>query len=193
MTNQSIFITGTPGVGKTTIANFLFDKLEDNFNVKLIKINDLAIENDLVIDEDFNKQYKIIDIDRLDIVLQKTIDNFFKLEDNCFKLIIVEGHLSHFCSNPDKVIVLRLDPDILKKRLLKRNYSIEKINENLEAEALAICSNESYDIHGIKTNEIDTTSLDLNQILAIFLDIINNKKEYPPGQVDYMDWIIQNF
>ena len=41
---KAIFITGTPCTGKTTVSEVLSSKL----NCKLIKINDLANENDIV-------------------------------------------------------------------------------------------------------------------------------------------------
>ncbi|MCL2687786.1 MAG: AAA family ATPase, partial [Methanobrevibacter sp.] len=56
--NKTIFITGTPGVGKTTIATELYKKLAKNYICTLIKINDLAIENDLIDGEDLKKGYK---------------------------------------------------------------------------------------------------------------------------------------
>ena len=53
---KTIFITGTPCTGKTTVSEVLSDKL----NCRLIKINDLAIENDFVLGIDDDKGYKII-------------------------------------------------------------------------------------------------------------------------------------
>ena len=58
---NTIFITGTPCTGKTTVSEVLSEKL----NCKLIKINDLAIENDYVLGIDEDKGYKIIDIEAL--------------------------------------------------------------------------------------------------------------------------------
>ena len=51
------------------------------------------------------------------------------MENNNPKLIIVEGHLSHFCSNCDKCIVLRLNPLILKKRL-KFHFSLSLLYQS---------------------------------------------------------------
>jgi len=192
MFNIIIFITGTPGVGKTTISKVLQNQLNSSYNVKLIEINNLAIENNLIMDENYEKDYKIIDIDKLNIFFQKDINTFLKLDNNNPKAIIVEGHLSHFCLNPDFVFVLRLDPEILKKRLLHRNYPSNKIKENLEAESLAICSNEAYELHKNKVHEIDTSFLDTIQLLNVILEVINNKKEYPPGNINYMDWLVNN-
>lgn len=179
--NKNIFITGTPSVGKTTIASELASKI----NGKLIKINDFAIENDLVLGIDPEKGYKIIDVENLDLKLSDTLNSLNKTA-------IVEGHLSHFCSNADKIIVLRANPDILKERLSQRNYSENKIRENLEAEALNICGTESYENHGEKVNEIDCSDLEIDEIVDLIIAIINNEKEFPFGKIDFLDWIIEN-
>ena len=130
-----IFISGTPCTGKTTVASDLNDYLSSNgFHSRLIKVNDFAIENDLVLGEDPDKFYKVIDIDGLNECLNEEISQIGN------SILIVEGHLSHLCEGADKMIVLRLNPSILKDRLEERNYSESKIQENLEAEALAVCS-----------------------------------------------------
>ena len=108
------------------------------------------------------------------------------------KLVIVEGHLSHLCSNCDKCIVLRLNPQILEKRLKSRNYSKSKINENLEAEALSVCSAEAYDIHGNLVNEVDTTNKSVDDVTSIVKEIILNDASYPVGNIDFMDWFLDN-
>lgn len=237
--NKIIFITGTPGVGKTTIANNLNNALSKKYDSKLFKINELAIENGLIQGKDLEKGYKIVDIDKLCKNLNEVIYSFFNEDQdnisntnnyhdsynsstsstssnssnnyknysnensvlnnsNNFKIAIIEGHLSHLCNIEDnidtktdfKVIVLRLNPDILQNRLTSRNYSEEKIHENLEAEALAVCSVEAYENHGKNVNEIDTTNLEIKDVLKIVEDILFNKKEFPVGNVDFMQWIL---
>ena len=94
---NAIFITGTPCTGKTTVSEILSGKL----NCKLIKINDLAIENNFVLGIDEDKGYKVIDIDALN-------DKVSEIISSSEELTIFEGHLSHLCSGADKVIVLRL-------------------------------------------------------------------------------------
>ena len=103
--NQVIFISGTPCVGKTTLASELSKRLGAN----LVRVNELAISNDLVLGIDNKKGYKIIDIPELDVVLGEIIDNL-----DSDKLLIVEGHLSHFCNGADKVIILIVHPRILE-------------------------------------------------------------------------------
>ena len=188
-----IFISGTPCTGKTTVAIELNDYLSDNgFNSKLIKINDFAIENDLVLGEDPDKFYKVIDIDKLNDCLNGEINNFLSTDNNgSIKVLIVEGHLSHLCEGADKMIVLRLNPDILQIRLEERNYTESKIQENLEAEALAVCSAEAYDIYGEKTNEIDASDKSVDEILDLIIDIVSDKLESPVGSIDFMEWFLK--
>lgn len=181
-----IFISGTPCTGKTTVAIDLNDYLSDNgFHSRLIKVNDFAIENDLVLGEDPDKLYKVIDIDGLNESLNEEIDK----NSDC--ILIVEGHLSHLCEGADKMIVLRLNPSILKDRLEERNYSSSKIQENLEAEALAVCSAEAYEIYGEKTNEIDASDKSVEEIRDSIIAIAADKMECPVGSIDFMEWLLE--
>lgn len=173
-----IFISGTPCTGKTTVSEMLAKKL----NWELVKINDLAISNNLVLGIDEDKGYKIIDIDALNDLLLKSISEC----DN----LIVEGHLSHLCSGADKLIVLRCRPEILKERLALRNYSDSKINENLEAEALGVCSAESLDIYESNVFELDVSDLDVYGVVSILFDFICGEKELSFGEIDFMDWLL---
>lgn len=179
--NQVIFISGTPCVGKTTLASELSKRLGAN----LVKINELAINNNLVLGIDDKKDYKIIDIDKLDVVLGKIID---KLDSD--KLLIVEGHLSHLCSGADRVIILRVHPSILEKRLASREYSESKIRENLEAEALDVCGMEAYETYGEDVCEIDVSNLAIDEIINQVVDVIFDKKDFPFGEIDFLDWLI---
>ena len=173
----AIFITGTPCTGKTTIASKL--------NGRLIKINDLARSHDFILGVDEDKGYQIIDIDKLSEYL-------YHLIQNSNETLIFEGHVSHLCDGADKVIVLRVRPEILEKRLMKRNYSDSKIRENLEAEALGVCSAEAYDKYTDKVYEIDVSDLSIEKAVNLVNDIILNGGNYPAGSVDYLDWLVKN-
>lgn len=205
-----IFITGTPGVGKTTVADYLNKELSKKYDSKLFKINEIAIENDLIQGKDKEKGYKIIDIDKLNKKLFEIInrDNIEDLNYNLnyniknnkentlknlelLEITIVEGHLSHLCDHCDKVVVLRLNPESLEKRLKKRDYSESKIQENLEAESLAVCMVEAFEKHGNIVNEIDTTDLSIAEIFIKIKKIIFDEKDFPVGKIDFMDWFIK--
>ena len=191
--NQVIFISGTPCTGKTTIATELNDYLNNiGCDSTLIKINDLAARKDLIVGEDPDKLYKVIDIEGLNDVLEDEIAEFKSeaMDSNVPKALIVEGHLSHLCEGADKMIVLRLNPSSLKSRLEARDYVESKVNENLEAEALAVCSAEAYELYDNELNEIDTTDKSIDDVLSVVIDIINGKEHYPVGGVDFMDWFL---
>lgn len=173
-----IFISGTPCTGKTTIGEGLSLKL----NVDLIKINDFAISNELVLGIDDEKGYKVIDVEKLDILLQKTLKDYDSL--------IVEGHLSHLCSGADKLIILRCNPEILEKRLIERNYSNSKIFENLEAEAMGVCTAEALERYSDKIHEIDVSDLTVDECVLKITNVINDKEKLNFGEINFMDWIL---
>nr|WP_295162998.1 adenylate kinase family protein [uncultured Methanobrevibacter sp.] len=179
--SEAIFITGTPCTGKTTVSERLSSKL----GCSLIKINDLAIENDFVLGIDDEKGYKVIDIPALNEKVAEIIGE-------SDELLIFEGHLTHLCDGADKVIVLRVRPEILRSRLEGRDYSEAKIRENLEAEAMGVCTTEAYDIYGEEISEIDVSDLTVDEIVDELSDIISGEKTYPVGEVDFMDWLISN-
>lgn len=171
----AIFITGTPCTGKTTIASKL--------NGRLIKINDLARSHGFIMGVDEKKGYEIIDIEKLSSYLHELIRN-------CDETLIVEGHVAHLLDGADKIIVLRVHPDKLKARLEARNYSEAKIRENLEAEALGVCSAEAYDKYGEKTQEINATDLSIDEMVDEVERIISDDVTCPVGEIDFMDWLI---
>ena len=200
--NQVIYISGTPCTGKTTVSTKLNDYFKENdFNTCFIKINDLAIEKDLVLGEDPDKLYKVIDIDNLNLILNEEIDDFLNKSSNCSdfssdsssdssNIVIVEGHLSHLCEGADKMIILRLNPKELESRLKGRDYSDSKIKENIEAEALAVCSAEAYEIYGENASEIDTTNKSIEEVIDMIINIISGQLESPVGSIDFMDWFL---
>ena len=173
----AIFITGTPCTGKTTLASRL--------NGRLIKINDLAISHGFVMGTDKQKGYKVIDIEKL----SRHVD---ELTRDCDELLIFEGHLTHLCDGADKVIVLRVSPEVLKKRLEARDYPDSKVRENLEAEALGVCSAEAFEKYPDTTFELDVTDLSVDEAVELIEDVIANGGDYPVGSVDFMDWLLEN-
>lgn len=174
---EAIFITGTPCTGKTTVASKL--------NGRLIKINELAISHDFILGIDDEKGYKVIDVENLS-------DYVYSLITNCPEKLIFEGHLSHLCDGASKVIVLRVRPEILEKRLKARNYSEAKIRENLEAEAMGVCSMEAYDKYGGDVIELDVSDLSVDEVADLVEDAIAGNVDSPVGSVDFMEWLVEN-
>jgi adenylate kinase len=101
----------------------------------------------------------------------------------------VEGHLAHLLPC-DLVIILRCRPDILKSRLVKRGYHEEKIQENVEAEALDVILVEALEIHPPgHIIEIDTTSATIPACVGQIVQFI--RKEIPSsyGKNDWSDYL----
>ncbi len=103
-----------------------------------------------------------------------------------------EGHTSHTLDNINTVILLRCDPSILGKRLSERNYSEDKIRENLEAEALNIILDEALDhISSDKIFQLDTTNLSPDESAKKLTEFINGSIKLDET-FDYseriMDW-----
>lgn len=176
-----ILITGTPGVGKTTVSRILREKLD----ARLEAINEIVDEKHLFTGIDEEKGYKIVDLDAL---FNEMKDITQEIDGNQF--VIFEGHLSHLFDTSDIVIVLRANPNALKGRMETKGWKQSKINENIEAEAIAICSYEAYEIHGEKTHEIDTSNLSPQEVADLIFKVIKREKKFPVGNVDFLEYLV---
>ncbi len=164
-----IIITGTPGTGKTTTANFLSSKL----SCKCIRISDVADEACTGVEGNS----KVIDVKKLSKKIKKIIQGD----------AIIEGHLSHLLGISGVVIVLRTNPKILKQRLLKQGFKGEKLSENLEAEALDVCLIESLERHS-HVYEIDTCEKTPDVVVEDTLRILKGETdEYKPGKINWSE------
>lgn len=171
-----IIVTGTPGTGKTTVTQLLADKID----AKLISINSLLENYDLNLGIDEVRGYKIVDTEKMIPIVDSIKD---KYSDD---LIIFEGHLAQDYPNADKVIVLRCDPKKLEMRLNTRDWPDRKVHENVSAEILGVCTSESYDTYGDIVQEVDTSNLTPDEVVAVLISIINDEKTYPLGEVDFL-------
>ncbi len=163
-----IALTGTPGVGKSTVAEILRRR-----GYKVLSVNELAERFNCVIGEEDG--CKIVDVDELSK----------KVKDIVEDLTIVEGHLSHLL-NPDLVIVLRCNPLELKRRLESKEWHEEKILENVEAELVDVILIEALDSVG-EVYEIDTTNMSPEEVANAVEEILKGKGgKYKPGKIDWI-------
>lgn len=122
-----IMITGSPGVGKTTVANALGKKLK----CKVVNENEFAVGKGIGtwnVEED----ELVVPLRTLEKALNKMLENE--------KKIIVEGHL--LCEiklKVDFVVLLRLHPELLEARLAMRGYKAEKVQNNVLCEGIDYC------------------------------------------------------
>ena len=177
---MKISLTGTPGTGKTTISRMFKNEVE------IIHLNFLVNKYKNLWEYDNFRKTKIIDIDKLNEI----VDNYIYTKISNNNIILIEGHLSHLLKGVDKVILLRLHPLELKKRLKKRKWEKNKIKENIESEILDIILCECIEnFSNSDIFEIDTTGKEIKDIYNIIDCIIkNNFKIYPKYLIGKIDW-----
>jgi len=126
-----IAITGTPGTGKTTIAK----ELSNLLGIPLVNTSDLLKKSSV----GFDKKRNCLIIDEI---------KFGKLISKIEGDFIIEGLLVHNISSKfvTNVIVLTCNHNELKKRLIKKGWKKEKIQENLDAENMKVILGETKDL-----------------------------------------------
>lgn len=135
-----VALTGTPGVGKTTVAAVARGK-----GWRVVDVKEWARSQGCVVAHDEADAADVIDVGKL----SKRVPR-----DDGSK-VLYEGHLSHLLGL-DMAWVIRCDPRVLRGRLVARDYKAAKVLENLEAEALDIILQESL-AQGMRVVQRDGT------------------------------------
>lgn len=142
-----VALTGTPGTGKTSVAG----ELAGN-GFEVIDLTEFVKQRGL--GEETGNGFEA-DTDAMVEALQEELEN----RSN----VIVEGHLAHYFP-ADYCVVLRFEPGELRQRLEKRGYSDEKIDENVESEALDIILQEAVEKQE-NVIEVDTTGRNVEDVV----------------------------
>ncbi|MFO8109003.1 MAG: adenylate kinase family protein [Thermoplasmata archaeon] len=168
-------ITGTPGVGKTSVSQIL---KKEGF--RILDLNKFIHDKGLSRERDPCRDTYMVDIDEM-IDLYSTAP----YHD------IVEGHLSHHLELPI-TIVLRCSPQQLKKRMKSKGWSEKKKKENLESEMLDVILIEALE-KDTEVYEIDTSYMNPEDVSQSVIDVLGGKTcPYEPGNVDWSEFIVQN-
>ena len=150
---KTICVTGSVASGKTTIAKELSKKLK----YKYIDVSELIKENKLQ-----GKYIKKLDTHEVDAEkLNKFLERLIKeSKEN----LIIDSHLSHYLDTKyiDLCIVCKCEIKDLKKRLEAREYSKDKIRENLDAEIFDVCLVEALE-NKHKIIVVNTSENNLNK------------------------------
>lgn len=162
---MKVTITGTPGTGKTTVTDLLETDLRKIHLTEFIEQKELG--------EDVEE---VTEVDP-EILKDAVREELSEDED-----AVIEGHLAHHISS-DLCIVLRCSPEELEERLSGRDYSDEKVKENIEAEALDVILSQAVQ-NQENVLEIDTTGKSLEEVVERVEEGIENR-ETGYGNVDW--------
>jgi adenylate kinase len=96
----------------------------------------------------------------------------------------------------DKVIILRCHPRVLRKRLGKKKWRKQKIQENVDAEAIDVVLSETAHRYSAEDIfEIDTTNRTVEKVAAAIETIVKKNfqpiKKYRLGQIDWSEEIVK--
>jgi adenylate kinase len=164
---MKIGVTGTPGTGKSTVSEHLHGKVVD--------LRDYLEENSL---GEVNEQGEI------EVEIEEMREN--PPEEPEGEDLMVEGHMAHFL-DLDYCIVLRCDPEKLEERLSERDYSNQKIRENIEAEAMDVILSQAVQRQE-KVYEIDTTGKSVEEVVEEIKEAVEERRE-SYGNVDWTGFL----
>jgi len=180
MTKRVILITGTPCVGKTSVAH----PLASNLNALYLNLTELALTENLVSGKDKKRASMIVDEDKMKKRLGEIIAN--SKEDN----IVVDGHYAVSVvptSLITCVFVLRRDPVELRELMEQSGFSDKKLFENLASEILDVCLVDALNLIDQKrVCEVDVTGKTVDRIVQEVLLLLNNLDSCHVGIVDWL-------
>ncbi|MGC2307941.1 MAG: AAA family ATPase [Nitrososphaeraceae archaeon] len=172
-----LVITGNPGVGKHTTA-FELKKILD---LMLIDINDLAVQH-----------HAFLQTPNLEIDSRK-IANIIESKLGESQRTVIVGHLAPYVLKKewiDLTIVLRRSPYAILSTLESRNYSVEKIRENVASEILGVILYDSVQCFGKeKIAELDTTQTTSTEICEKIISLIKGNTGRKIGVVDWLSLV----
>jgi adenylate kinase len=180
MSKCVILVTGTPCVGKTSVARLLTSKL-DALYVNLTK---LATHENLISGKDEQRGSVIVDEIRMRRKIREIIVHSAR------EHIIIDGHYAASVV-PKKLVtyvfVLRRDPVELRKLMERRGFSGRKLWENLASEILDVCLVEALSAHKEgKVCELDVTGKNVEEVVAEICDILGGREKCCVGIVDWL-------
>jgi adenylate kinase len=185
MVKRVVLITGTPCVGKTSIARLLSSTLHALY----VNLTDLALKEKLIQGKDKQRNSIIVDEDRMQKRLKELITK--SSQEN----VVVDGHyaVNVVPTNLVRLVfVLRRDPVELRKLMEQSGFSEKKLHENLASEILDVCLVEALREQGeAKVCELDVTDRTMEEVVEDILAILENRKKCRVGGIDWLGMLEQ--
>jgi adenylate kinase len=180
MSKRVILVTGTPCVGKTSVARLLTSKLAALY----VNLTELAVRENLISGRDEERGSIIVDETRMRSKIREIIENCDE------EKVVVDGHYAVSVVPKNlvaRVFVLRRNPVELRKLMERSGFSGGKLWENLASEILDVCLVDALNVHGKeKVCELDTTGKSVEQVVNEILDVLGCHKKCRVGVVDWL-------
>ncbi len=180
MPKRVVLVTGTPCVGKTSIAQLLTSKLDALY----VNLTELATRENLISGKDEERNSIIID----ENLMKQKINEIIKKCDK--KTIVIDGHFAvsvvpkRLVTN---VFVLRRDPVELKRFMENCGFVGRKLWENLASEILDVCLVEALKVHSEDiVCELDTSGKGVEEVVDEILAVLDGYKKCRVGIVDWL-------
>ncbi|MBI2970819.1 MAG: AAA family ATPase [Candidatus Aenigmarchaeota archaeon] len=171
-----IALSGTPGTGKSAVAQLLAKKLQ----CRLISITRLVRSRKIPTQYDRMRKTRIVDTRLVQLAVDRELGHGASA--------VIEGHLAHLL-RADRVVILRCNPAVLARRLTKKRWNAAKIRENVQAEILDAITIEALEMHGRRTVvEVDTSTNTAAQTAATAMKLLNNYNERKKHRAGAIDW-----
>jgi adenylate kinase len=168
-----IVITGSPGVGKHTLAKYLAAEL----GMEVVDVNKVAINT-----KSYKKSGRTLDVDTKKLA--------HKIKNIITNDTILVGHLAPYVVSRRQVgfaLILRKSPYKLFPVYKKRGYSNAKAQENAASEILGITAYDAIKSFGpSKTAQLDMTGIGKREAAEKALRILKRKKG---DDVDWLDMV----
>lgn len=167
--SPNILITGTPGTGKSTLSS----EVSQLASLEWINISELAKSNDFLDGFDDNLQCHILDEDQIVSELEDKMSEGGK---------IVDYHSCDFFPEEwfDIVFVLTTNNTVLYDRLIRRGYSGQKLENNIQCEIFQTLldeAKEAYDpsiVFKLNSNTPDDMESNIENICQWIENYIKN-------------------
>jgi adenylate kinase len=178
--SRVLVITGSPGTGKTTISRLLAEELRGSH----LDLGDIALREGFISGRDKRRRTFIADLRRLRSFITRL------LKERADEVFVIEGHYASDVvprEMTSTAIVLRCDPDELKRRLEESGVESDKVLENAAAEVLDICLGDAVKAYGTeKVCEVDTTGKAPKEVVDEILSILRGKKKTTLGKFNWL-------
>ncbi|MEJ5326935.1 MAG: adenylate kinase family protein [Candidatus Bathyarchaeia archaeon] len=177
---QVILITGTPCVGKTTVAQRLAEKLDALY----INLTEFAEKHHLIAGEDEKRKTRVIAEEKMRAKIAEAINTAEKAT------VIIDGHYAYAVVPKryvTRIFVLRRNPVELRRLMEQRGFAGDKLWENLAAEILDVCLVETLQTHeNGKVCELDVTGKTVEEVANQILAVLDNRAKCVVGSVDWL-------